>query len=175
MIKLAEESETTDPLGCQYLVGNAATVSLGERFDVVVGVYLLNYASSKTMLLDICRTIYDHLKPGGAFVGFNASMTLDPSKYANYQKYGLMLLTPNNRVEGDPITFLITNQDGTRFRIDNFFLQPDTYAAAFAETGFCAFAWENLWVSDTGRQRFPDGYWDAMLNEPPIVGMRAQK
>jgi toxoflavin synthase len=175
MIKLAEESEKANPLGCQYLVGNAATVSLGERFDVLVGVYLLNYASSKAMLVDLCRTIHDHLKPSGAFVGINASMTLDPAKYANCQKYGLMLLTPNNRVEGDPITFLITNQDGTRFQIDNFFLQPETYAAAFADTGFCAFAWENLRVSDTGRERFPDGYWDAMLNEPPIVGMRAEK
>jgi toxoflavin synthase len=175
MIKLAEESEKTGPVGCQYSVGNAANLSLGERFDVVVGVYLLNYASSKAMLLDLCRTIYDHLKPGGVFVGINASMTLDPAKYANYQKYGLMLLTPDNRVEGDPITFVITNPDGTRFQIDNFFLQPETYAAAFADTGFCAFAWADLWVSDTGRQRFPDGYWNAMLTDPPIVGMRAEK
>ena len=29
-------------------------------------------------------------------------------------------------------------------------------------------------VSDTGRQRFPDGYWNAMLTEPPIVGMRSE-
>ena len=142
---------------------------------MVVGVYLLNYASSKPLLVDLCRTIYDHLKPGSAFVGINASMTLDPAKYANYQKYGLMLSTPNDRVEGDPITFLITNQDGTRFQIDNFFLQSETYAAAFADAGFCAFSWTDLWVSDTGRQRFPDGYWDAMLTEPPIVGMRAEK
>ena len=105
----------------------------------------------------------------------NASMILDPAKYANYQKYGLMLLTPDNRVEGDPITFVITNPDGTRFQIDNFFLRPETYAAAFADTGFCAFAWEDLWVSDTGRQRFPDGYWNAMLTDPHIVGMRAEK
>lgn len=175
MIKLAEESEKTGPLGCQYSVGNAANLSLGEQFDVVVGVYLLNYASSKAMLLDLCRTIYDHLKPGGVFVGINASMTLDPAQYANYQKYGLMLLTPDNRVEGDPITFVITNPDGTRFQIDNFFLRPETYAAAFADTGFCAFAWKDLWVSDTGRQRFPDGYWNAMLTDPPIVGMRAEK
>jgi ubiquinone/menaquinone biosynthesis C-methylase UbiE len=166
MIKLAEESEKTGPVGCQYSVGNAANLSLGERFDVVVGVYLLNYASSKAMLLDLCRTIYDHLKPGGVFVGINASMTLDPAKYANYQKYGLMLLTPDNRVEGDPITFVITNPDGTRFQIDNFFLRPETYAAAFADTGFCAFAWKDLWVSDTGRQQFPDGYWNAMLTDP---------
>lgn len=175
MIKLAEESEKKDPLGCQYSVGNAANFSLGERFDLVVGVYLLNYASSKAMLLDLCHTIHDHLKLGGVFVGINASMTLDPAKYANYQKYGLMLLTPENRVEGDPITFVITNPDGTRFQIDNFFLRPETYAAAFADTGFCAFAWEDLWVSDTGRQRFPDGYWNAMLTDPPIVGMRAEK
>jgi SAM-dependent methyltransferase len=100
MIKLAEESEEKGPLGCQYSVGNAANLSLGERFDFVVGVYLLNYASSRAILLDLCRTIYDHLKPGGVFVGINASMTLDPAKHSNYQKYGLMLLTPDNRVEG---------------------------------------------------------------------------
>jgi hypothetical protein len=47
-----------------------------------------------------------------------------------------MLLTPENRVEGDAITFVITNPDGTRFQIDNFFLRPETYAAAFADTGF---------------------------------------
>jgi toxoflavin synthase len=175
MIKLAQDSEKITPLGCQYLVGNAATILLDEQFDVVVGVYLLNYASSKAMLLDLCGAIYNHLKPGGVFVGINASMTLDPAKYANYQKYGLMLLSPDHRVEGDLITFLITNPDGTRFQIDNFFLRPETYAAAFWDAGFRAFASGNLWVSDPGRQRFPDGYWDAMLTDPPIVSLRAEK
>jgi hypothetical protein len=40
------------------------------------------------MLLDLCGTIHDHLKLGGIFVGINASMTLDPAKYANYQSTG---------------------------------------------------------------------------------------
>jgi hypothetical protein len=48
---------------------------------------------------------------------------------------------------------LITNPDGPRFQIDNFFLL-ETYAAAFADTGFDAFAWEDLSVSDAGGQRF---------------------
>jgi toxoflavin synthase len=174
MIRLAEESEQAAPLGCRYAVGNAAELSLGERFDVVVGAYLLNYASSKAMLLDLCRTIHDHLKPGGVFVGINASMTLVPARYADYQKYGLLMLTPDDRVEGDPITFVITNPDGTRFQIDNFFLRPETYASTFTDAGFGAFACGDLWVSDTGRQHFPDGYWDALLADPPIVGMRAQ-
>jgi len=69
---------------------------------------------------------------------------------------------------------VITNPDGTRFQIDNFVPRPETYEAAFAETGFGAFARGDLWVSDIGRQRFPEGYWDALLADPPIVGMRAQ-
>jgi hypothetical protein len=175
MIKLAEESEKADPLGCQYSVGNAANLSIGERFDVVVGVYLLNYASSKAMLLDLCGTIHDHPKLGGIFVGINASMALDrPSMPITKVRVDAVdAREPSGGRCDHP--FVITNPDGTRFQIDNFFLRPETYAAAFADTGFCAFVWEDLWVSDAGRQWFPDGYWNAMLTDPPIVGMRAER
>ena len=44
MVALAEEAERQDPLGCTYSVGDATCLPPDElgRFDVVMGVYLLN-------------------------------------------------------------------------------------------------------------------------------------
>jgi hypothetical protein len=68
---------------------------------------------------------------------------------------------------------LITNPDGPRFQIDNFFLL-ETYAAAFADTGFDASHGKTSRSRTPAGSGFPDDYWYAMLTEPPIVGMREE-
>ena len=44
MIRLAEQAERDEPLGCRYLVANVAELEFEERFDLVVGAFLLNHA-----------------------------------------------------------------------------------------------------------------------------------
>lgn len=175
MIELANDTEGANPLGCQYLVGDVQNLALHERFDVITGVYLLNYASSKEMLLNMCQVVFTHLKPGGRFIGFNDNTENDPKSYGKYAKYGFIKTTPKNRQEGDPITYHIINPDGSQFQFDNYFLHPATYSACFAEAGFLSFSWQGPWLSPMGEKTFPPSFWDDMLNDPPVIGFLAEK
>ncbi|MBV9502836.1 MAG: class I SAM-dependent methyltransferase [Acidobacteriaceae bacterium] len=64
MIELATAAEKAEPLGIEYLVGDASSVHFGQSFDVVVAAYLLNYARSKQELAAMATTIHRSLKPG---------------------------------------------------------------------------------------------------------------
>ena len=72
MVRLAEEAERQEPLGCTYSVGDArlAPGALGQ-FDVVMAVYLLNYAQTADELHEMARSIAGQLAPGGRLVGIN--------------------------------------------------------------------------------------------------------
>ncbi len=83
MLRVAREEEAQRPLGAVYQVQDAAALSLGEVFDQVLAVYLLHYAASRAQLAAMCRSIANHLAPGGRFVTFavNPDLPSDPEYY----------------------------------------------------------------------------------------------
>ena len=54
MIRLAEQEERRHPLGCAYLHGDAAAFEPAEPVDLVVAMYLLNYAGTREQLDRFC-------------------------------------------------------------------------------------------------------------------------
>ena len=175
MIDLAESQEREQPIGCEYVVADVATLGKLDEFDVVVGVYLLNYAKSADELARFCEAIFKNLRAGGYFVGINDNPANPVEKYGLYTKYGFWKTTPSPRTEGTPITYHIRNPDGTEFRFDNYYLAPATYEAAFQQAGFADFTWCGPWLAHEGKQRFEAGYWDLCLDHPPLIGMLAHK
>ncbi|MEM7223196.1 MAG: class I SAM-dependent methyltransferase [Pseudomonadota bacterium] len=175
MIMLAEEEEAVRPLGCLYQEGDVMGLSLGESFDLVVGVYLLNYAADRNQLRAMCGAIARHLKPGGRFVGLNSNMLLGPGRFADYRKYQLQMSGRSVREDGEAILIEFFNRDGTVARFENYYLSPETYKWAFDEVGLHDFSWQNVAVSEAGLDAFPDGYWDALLAAPATIGMVARK
>jgi toxoflavin synthase len=174
MIALAEASEQADPIGCCYRVDDVSQLPAIGQFDLVLGVYLLNYARTADELRRFCRVIRANLRPGGWFIGFNDNVANPPERYDTYRPYGFVKATTPAREEGSPITYTLFNPDGREFRIVNYYLSPDTYAAAFRDAGFRSFEWCGPWLSEEGRQAFPDGFWDAFLADPPVIGLRAE-
>lgn len=175
MIRLAEQAEAREPLGCRYQVADVAGLRPDRTFDLVVGAFVLNYAASRSQLLELCRAVERGLSRGGRFVGVNTNMALDPARYEDCRKYGRWQSTTPERREGDPITIHLSRPDGGEVCFTNFYLSPETYESAFAEAGLDDFAWEAPSVSQAGLDAYPEGYWDALLAAPPIVGMRARK
>ena len=173
MIELAQEKEREMPLHIEYRVGDAMHLGGIGAFDVVLGSYLLNYARSKDELLQFCGSIRRNLKPGGRFVGFNDNPANDIQFYDTYRKYGFVKAGRVPRREGDPVTYTIINADGTEFPIENYYLAPSTYEAAFRETDFEAFYWRPVRLSPEGRQAFESGFWDDFLAHPPMIGIEA--
>jgi hypothetical protein len=117
--------------------------------------------------------IHANLRPGGRFVGFNDNPANPPASYGSYRAYGFLKSTTAKREEGDPIVYTLFNPDGASFGITNYYLAPETYAAAFRDAGFDSFAWCGPWLSEEGERSFPAGFWDAFREDPPLIGMQA--
>lgn len=172
MIDLAEEAEQQEPLACQYLVHDVLTLTLQKEYDLIVGMYLLNYAQSPEELAQFCQVVYKHLKPGGRFIGFNYNPHNESKHYAKYKKYGFVKETTENRKEGDFVKYRMFNPDGTAFSFDNFHFEPQTYADAFAKAGLSSFRWEGPLLHP---DQHSSAYWEDFMAHPPLIGFSAVK
>ncbi|CAF0853252.1 unnamed protein product [Rotaria sordida] len=75
VIELAREAERFNPLGIEYLVGDAKQLPPPEQlFDLVTAFFLFPHAQTRAELLDMVRTIYSQLGENKHFIG--ATQTL---------------------------------------------------------------------------------------------------
>lgn len=172
MIKLAEAEERKNPIGCQYLVNDALNLGKIGDFDMVMCMYLLNYARNKEELLQMCESIYINLKPTGKLIGFNDNPMNNLENYATYREYGFIKESTINREEGDFVKYIIYNPDGKEFSFNNYYLSPQTYEACFLAAGFKNFQWEGPFLNEKVSET---DYWDVFLNDPPLIGFSASK
>lgn len=205
MIRLAEAEERARPTDCRYLVKDAAALALDEPVDLVVAMYLLNYARDVDELLRFVRAAHGALKPGGRFVGFNDNVLNAPGDTVSYARYGFEKVytrkaetptestltegTPSEATstgatpsegsssgrtpaEGDLIIYRFTNDDGTRFEFNNFFLSPATYCRVFEEADFASFRWVDPQLHPSERD---NKHWDEFMAAPPVIGFKAVK
>jgi ubiquinone/menaquinone biosynthesis C-methylase UbiE len=172
MIKLAQDSEDKEPIGCKYLVGDASKADKLGDFDMVIAMYLLNYASTKELISKFCQSAFKQLKSGGRFIGFNDNILEDKAYYPTYQKYGFIKKTSDERNEGDAITYVFKKDDGSTFEFNNFYLKPETYAQAFRDAGFINFQWETPLLEPSQKGNV---YWKEFMEHPPIIGFSAEK
>ena len=172
MIQLAEANETAHPVGCHYRVQNAAEMPRIGTFDMVTAMYLLNHAKSKEELVQFCKTAYAHLAIGGRFIGCNDNIYNEPEHHSSYQKYGFSKYCTPERKDGDPITYVMHNPDGSQFQFNNYYLSPQTYQEAFEEAGFVDFRWEGPYLNPDQQD---NSFWTPFMDAPPIIGFSAYK
>lgn len=172
MIKLAEEEELLNPRGCYFMTSDVQNLKVNHEFDLLTGVYLLNYARSRDELVRFCQSVFNHLKPGGRFVGINDNPFNSPGRYAVYRKYGFIKESPDNRQEGDYIRYTMFNPDGSTCSFDNFYLTPETYEEVFATVGFKDFSWHWPRLRD---DEMSNKHWQYFMAYPPIIGFSARR
>ncbi len=208
MIRLAEAEERARPTGCRYLNRDAAALVLDDPVDLVLAMYLLNYARNADEILRFVQAAHGALKPGGRFVGFNDNVLNVHGGTVSYARYGFEKVytrraetlaegtpskgarsgatsagatpsegTPNGTTpsagtpaEGDPIVYRFTNDDGTRFEFNNYYLSPDTYHRVFEEAEFAGFHWVDPQLHPSERD---NKHWDEFMAAPPIIGFAA--
>ena len=172
MIKLAEEEERARPLGCNYLQRDVAALELSEPVDLVVAMYLLNYAKTKEELLRFVEVAYNMLRPRGRFVGFNDNVQCVPKSPPSFAQYGFEKVYADDPQEGDVVLYKMKNEDGTQFEFETYFLKPETYQWAFQKAGFADFQWVGPYLHPS-QQHNP--FWDAFMSHPPAIGFSAAK
>lgn len=172
MIRLAEEAERNRPSGCKYFNRDVAEFEIAESVDVVVAMYLLNYAKTKEELLRFCQVSYNALRSRGRFVGVNDNVRNPPKGTVSFAKYGFEKECASPPKEGDVILYKLVNEDGQQFEFQNFFLTPETYEWAFQKAGFTDFKWVDLYLAPVQQG---DSFWDEFLSNPPLTGFMASK
>jgi ubiquinone/menaquinone biosynthesis C-methylase UbiE len=174
MIKLAKEEEARSPLGIGYQVGDARDVNFPETFDLVVAGYLLNYASTKEELLQMCRAISRSLKPGSRFLTVNNNPNHAPEHFPLTQPYAFLKSTPGTLHEGAPVVWTFFLEEGP-FAITNYHLSIATHESAFEAAGFRSVRWHQPRLSPAGAAEFGREYWTAFLEHPPIIFIECTK
>lgn len=173
MIDLARGQETRQPLGIDYIVGDARDLQQA-KYDLVVAAYLLNYASTDAELLAMCAGVARSLKPGGRFVTVNSSPSLHFPSAPSYRKYGFETSTVGAWQEGTPIKWTFHLEDGP-FDIENYYLNVATHETALQKAGFRSVQWHSPQLFDEGRKAFEPTFWDTFLTTPPITFIECVK
>lgn len=105
MVAYAKAREREERLGIEYLVGPLPASEHGT-FDLVLGVYVLPYATTRGELRALCTVAHEALRPGGRFV----TLPVNPD-YVNdsdyYARYGFRLYSEHPRQDASPMTLTL--------------------------------------------------------------------
>jgi ubiquinone/menaquinone biosynthesis C-methylase UbiE len=168
MIHLARRQESQNPLGIEYLQGDARRLDVSEPCDLIVAAYLLNYARDPRELKAMCDGIARSLKPGGRFVTVNTSTDLNFKAAPCYRQYGFETSVPGPWKVGASIRWTFHLEEGP-FEIENYHLDRAIHEEAFRSADFLDIRWHAPRLSPEGETAFELGYWTTFLKAPPIT------
>lgn len=131
-----------------FEVGNAldlGKVQDGESFDIVVGAWLLNYASSLDEMTKMFHSIATNLKDGGVFVGLTPSPAEDIDAFATQwsetqakdpHRYPIEVNYYERLPSGDGWkTEIVSKGGGEEFSFKNFHLKQSIYEKGARRAG----------------------------------------
>jgi ubiquinone/menaquinone biosynthesis C-methylase UbiE len=176
MIELARAQELANPLGVQYRVQDARTLTLPEEFDLAVAAYLLTYARDRDELLAMCQGIARCLKLGGRFVGICANPALDFREVSSFRKYGFNV-SKLDQLNGMTVVGWDFNLADGPLRIENYHLAPSCYEDAFFASGLRLLRWRSPQLAPEAETELDGGhaYWAAFLAHPPVIFLEGVK
>ncbi|GHC78114.1 class I SAM-dependent methyltransferase [Streptomyces flavofungini] len=173
MVAAARGFEERDPLGVRYEVGDVAELRpLERRFDVALGVQLLNYAPDIAAMERMCRHVHRSLRPGGEFfvLAQTPEYRFDGPSLA---KYGFRCEATGEEIETGPRIRLTALLDppisfvGTCPR-------REVYEQSLRAAGFSELTWVPVEVSEAGVREHGADFWADLLVNPPLVMLRCR-
>ncbi|MFF9852310.1 class I SAM-dependent methyltransferase [Streptomyces litmocidini] len=173
MVDAARAFEESDPLGVRYEVGDVSELrDLGRRFDIALGVQLLNYAPDVAAMERMCRHVHRSLEPGGEFfvLAQKPDYRFDGPSLA---KYGFLCEATGEEIETGP-----------RVRITALLDPPisfvgacprrEVYEGSLRAAGFSELTWVPLEISEAGVREFGADFWADCLANPPFELLRCR-
>jgi len=136
--------------------------------DLAFAGFFLHYAQTRAQLFAMCEGIARNLKPGGLMLGLNSN-----PHQATFRGEAYFTTTLPYRTEGEGSRMQVSLYDprgqAPPLRFPIYHWGPETYAEAFAAAGLELIGWEGLSLDPRCVDRFPPGYWDHYLDQPPIL------
>ena len=173
MIELARAAEAESPLGIEYRCSTVQGMPDLERFDLVLGAYLLHYAEDVADLGLMCRRVAAHVAPGGRFVGLNENPDQSADACAGYAQYGFSKRPARPRREGSAITYAMAS-GRAMIRFEVRWYSRDCYAQALSAAGFGEVRWHPLLLDPAATAATaarPAEYWREYLENPPVLAL----
>ena len=179
MINLAREHEARQPLGINYQVGSIQDIGVLGQFDLVFTPFVMSYAKDRTELLEMCRILYQNLKPGGRLLSMNDNPHLLPDSVTGFAKYGKTkrIITPVEDGATVEVTWVAPDSQGEKQYLSfqcQYFTQ-EAFEWALGEVGFKKIHIHHPQVSPEGLERYGNAYWELFLKHPLLVFIEAHK
>ncbi|MFD7324627.1 class I SAM-dependent methyltransferase [Streptomyces sp. NPDC059875] len=176
MVAVSQKLEERDPLGVRYEVGDVAELRpLEERFDVALGVQLLNYAEDIAALERMCRNVHRSLVPGAEFFVFCQSpdYRFDGPPL---DKYGFRTELTGEEAEAGPrvrTTALLEPPIGPVSFVSTL-PRREVYEQCLRAAGFSEVTWVPLEISEAGVHKHGADYWADALGNLPLTMLRCR-
>jgi ubiquinone/menaquinone biosynthesis C-methylase UbiE len=174
MITYAQGEEEAQPLGIEYVLGEAETMDISGAFDLVTAAYLLVHATTRDQLVAMCQAIARQLKPEGRFVALTINPHLALDQLAPVEQYQSGVTAQGPLRDGMPLDVTMLTAGGP-VQIRDYYWSQGTYESALQQAGFGMVAWHAMRVSPEGFDTYGRAYWRDYLNNPQIVVLEAQK
>lgn len=174
MIGVAKGIESDSPLGIDYRVADASSLTTLGSFDLVLGIYLLHYAATEQALRSMCAGIARNLKPGGRLVAFSTNPEIATEEDA-YQSYGLTMRIPEPHANGAAIHFSIGTPEHRSPEITAYRWSRDTYDSALGDAHLGDIRWESPTVAPSGVEAHGAEMWGAYLARPHCLLLSCRK
>ena len=176
MLSVAKQQEAITPLGIQYVESDVVDLqdNLGT-FDVVLAVYLLNYATDEKTFYRMFQKIYDLLAPGGQLIAYtvNPAFTLDKGDNSQYK------FTVRSRDEKPPVLHRqpigVTVHLETPIEVDNYLWDATVYQKSSSQIGLRELHWHPLEISPQGMEEYGQEFWHEYLENSLICGLSCTK
>ncbi|MGH9204241.1 MAG: class I SAM-dependent methyltransferase, partial [Vicinamibacterales bacterium] len=140
MIEATRAQEEKEPLGVEYVHGDAGAMERFGDFDIVTGIHLLHYATSFEHLNGMCRSISRNLKPAGRFIGYQLNGDI-ARKPHYYDKYGFNVRISEHAGDGQPFVFSVTLGDYTSPDITAYYWSKESLKSALRAAALTEMQW----------------------------------
>ncbi|MET9478858.1 class I SAM-dependent methyltransferase [Streptomyces sp. NPDC006638] len=172
MIEHARDREAKDRLGINYLTGSLPP-ALAGTFDLVLGVYVLPYATTHDELTALCRSAADALRPGGRFVTLpvHPEVAYDADHYA---RYGFRLHLDPPLTDGSPLELELSPGGGHELRVTARYWSAAALEKALADAGFGPVRWQSHRLAPAAAAR-PAEFWAPYLSAPHAAILDTRK
>ena len=144
-------------------------------FDLVIGMWLLNYAESSEMLGRMWGNIATYLKPNGVFFGIIQNQDTPHPSSMHHLKYGAMETEVKKLESGDGVKMHVQFDTSPKVEIDTWVLTKEIFEAEAKKAGMRIDRYVRSTegdLTDTQRKGGPDGkggveWWRELLDEYP--------
>ncbi|MEU1277938.1 methyltransferase domain-containing protein [Streptomyces sp. NPDC005805] len=169
MLKVAQKIEESAPLGITYRLGDASRMEKIDNFDLVLAIYLFNYARTLSELQEMCTSAFANLRPGGRLVALTINPLYDMRKPVWKGWYS-------------PFTAEYAEDDCTRYatRVESSCITYyrrgfSAYEESLSSAGFEQQEWHPISVPPSLLAGPDASEWIVLEKNPPMIALSAQR